>query len=60
MIVENIEKVDSNYIALHTDVYCYKCKRLMALSYCIEYDGRYYCQLCTEKLNIRKPVKKEK
>lgn len=44
--MNEIERIDANYIALHTDVYCYICKRLVALSYCIKYDGRYYCPRC--------------
>jgi hypothetical protein len=35
---------------LHIDVLCYKCERLMAGSYCLVIDGRYYCQQCTPSL----------
>lgn len=31
---------------LHVDVYCYDCKRLVAMSYTIELDGRRYCWKC--------------
>ena len=31
---------------LHIDVFCYSCKRRVALSNTVEIDGRRYCQRC--------------
>ncbi len=39
-----------NDSVLTFDIVCYYCKRPMALSYCTQKDGRYYCQNCYEFL----------
>ncbi len=31
---------------LYIDVYCWSCKRLVAMSNTVEIDGRYYCPKC--------------
>jgi len=33
-------------VALYIDVYCYCCKRLVAMSNTVEIDGRRYCSKC--------------
>lgn len=35
-----------NDLPLHIDVYCYECKRLVALSNCVQMTGRNYCHGC--------------
>ena len=39
-------KIDVKDAILWVDVYCYCCKRLIALSNTIEIDGRRYCFRC--------------
>lgn len=41
------EMIYKKDISLYTDVYCYKCKRLIALSNTLEFDGRRYCPKCS-------------
>ena len=41
---EMIQKTDA---VLHIDTICYSCKRRVALTNTIEYDGRRYCDRCS-------------
>lgn len=52
----NKEMIDKRYACLYIDVTCYRCKRKMALSYCRQIDGRYYCQLCTSDVDLSEPL----
>ena len=50
---------------LHIDVTCYQCKQAVALSNCIEHDGRNYCPHCHYSLlfptfEATMPTKKSK
>ena len=43
---------DNDYIykrdlPLYIDIYCYECKRLVAMSNTTEHDGRRYCGRCS-------------
>ena len=42
--------IDRKNAILYVDVTCYKCKRLRAVSYCLQLHGRYYCQCCVPSL----------
>jgi formylmethanofuran dehydrogenase subunit E len=44
--LDELEMIPKRDAALYIDVYCYQCKRLIALSNAIQLDGRYYCQRC--------------
>ena len=41
-----IEEIRKDDAILHIDIYCPKCKKLIAYSYTIEKDGKRYCQRC--------------
>jgi len=54
---ESILKKDA---VLYVDITCWKCKRRVALSNTIEYEGRRYCFSCDEKLRPFKNIKLKK
>ena len=44
--------LDEEKACLFIDVYCYKCKKLCAMSNTLEIDGRRYCYKCYETETI--------
>lgn len=44
------DMIERKNAILYIDVTCYKCERSMARSYCLQIDGRYYCQQCVPSL----------
>ncbi len=56
----NSQHFQERNACLLVDVYCYECKKLMALSNAKQYDGRYYCHHCikhyVQELNIYQEV----
>ena len=42
--------IDTKNAILYVDTICYECKRLVAYTNTVEYDGRRYCHRCDEKL----------
>lgn len=44
------DMIERKNAILYIDVTCYKCKRLIARSYCLVIDGRHYCQRCVPSL----------
>ena len=44
--MDDFSSIKMNDACLWVDIYCYICKKLMALSNAIQFDGRYYCHNC--------------
>ena len=52
-VVDEEMKIDVKDAILWIDIYCYSCRRLIALSYTTEFDGRRYCDKCFGAGNLK-------